>query len=56
MSPHRDVVDWVGGFPFEVAKPEEIFDFYKQRNYRLLTLVTCAGGIGCNEFVFQRNS
>jgi 2-polyprenyl-6-hydroxyphenyl methylase/3-demethylubiquinone-9 3-methyltransferase len=56
MSPHRDVVDWVGGFPFEVAKPEEIFDFYKQRNYRLLVMVTCAGGIGCNEFVFQRNS
>ena len=22
------VVDWVGGYPFEVAKPEEIFDFY----------------------------
>jgi len=56
MSAHRDMVDWIGGFPFEVAKPEQIFNFYKKRGYRLLTLTTCAGGHGCNEFVFQRNS
>jgi 2-polyprenyl-6-hydroxyphenyl methylase/3-demethylubiquinone-9 3-methyltransferase len=56
MSPHRDVVDWVGGFPFEVSKPEQIFDYYKKRGYNLLTLKTCAGGHGCNEFVFQRNN
>ena len=55
MSPHRDVVDWVGGFPFEVAKPEQVFDFYKRHGYRLSKLRTCAGGLGCNEFVFQRN-
>jgi 2-polyprenyl-6-hydroxyphenyl methylase/3-demethylubiquinone-9 3-methyltransferase len=28
MSAWRDVVDWVGGYPFEVAKPERVFDFY----------------------------
>jgi 2-polyprenyl-3-methyl-5-hydroxy-6-metoxy-1,4-benzoquinol methylase len=56
MSPHRDVVDWVGGFPFEVASPEQIFDFYKKRDYRLVVLKTCRGAHGCNEFVFQRNS
>lgn len=55
MSPHRDVVDWVGGFPFEVSKPEDIFHFYKGKGYTLLALKTCAGGLGCNEFVFQRN-
>jgi 2-polyprenyl-3-methyl-5-hydroxy-6-metoxy-1,4-benzoquinol methylase len=55
MSPHRDVIDWVGGFPFEVATPEQIFEFYKERGYTLINLRTCAGGIGCNEFVFQRN-
>jgi 2-polyprenyl-6-hydroxyphenyl methylase/3-demethylubiquinone-9 3-methyltransferase len=54
MSPHRDVVDWVGGFPFEVAKPEEIFNFYRDRNYRLLKMTTCRGGHGCNEFVFAK--
>jgi 2-polyprenyl-6-hydroxyphenyl methylase/3-demethylubiquinone-9 3-methyltransferase len=54
MSPWRDVVDWVGGFPFEVAKSEEIFHFYLERGFQLCELRTCAGGIGCNEYVFER--
>lgn len=35
MSPWRDVVDWVGGLPFEVATPEQIFCFYRDRGFRL---------------------
>lgn len=54
MSPWRDVVDWVGGLPFEVAKPEAVFDFLRARHFRLEKLVTCAGGHGCNEYVFKR--
>lgn len=53
MSPWHDVVDWVGGLPFEVAKPEEIFNFFKSRRFQLQKLKTCAGGLGCNEFVFE---
>ncbi len=56
MSPWRDVVDWVGGYPFEVAKPEEIFDFYRQRGFVLNKLVTAGGGLGTNQFVFERSS
>ena len=52
MSPWRDLVDWVGGLPFEVAKPEEIFAFYRDRQFALVNLKTSIG-IGCNEFVFQ---
>lgn len=52
MSPWRDVVDWVGGYPFEVAKPEQIFDFFRERGFLLQRLKTCGGGLGCNEFVF----
>jgi SAM-dependent methyltransferase len=55
MSPWRDVIDWVGGYPFEVAKPEEIFDFYQERGFLLKKLKTCAGGHGCNEFVFMKH-
>jgi len=54
MSPWRDVVDWVGGYPFEVAKPEQVFRFFRDRGFGLQELVTCAGGLGCNEFVFER--
>jgi 2-polyprenyl-6-hydroxyphenyl methylase/3-demethylubiquinone-9 3-methyltransferase len=55
MDPWRDVVDWVGGLPFEVAKPEEIFDFARRRGFTLERLTTCAGGHGCNELVFRRD-
>lgn len=54
MSPWHDMVDWVGGHPFEVAKPEEIFDFVQGRGFCLTKLKTCGGGIGCNEFVFRK--
>lgn len=56
MSAWRDVVDWVGGYPFEVAKPEEVFRFYLDRGFVLRNMVTCGGGLGCNEFVFARAS
>ena len=54
MSRWHDMIDWIGGYPFEVAKPEQIFDFYRAKGFVLLKLKTCAGGKGCNEFVFQR--
>jgi len=56
MSVWADLVDWVGGYPFEVAKPEEIFDFYRAQGFALLKLKTKGGGLGCNEFVFQKAS
>ncbi len=54
MSPWRDVVDWAGGLPFEVAKPEEVFDFCRERGFRLARLKTAGGGHGCNEYVFVK--
>ncbi|MGA9853986.1 MAG: class I SAM-dependent methyltransferase [Gammaproteobacteria bacterium] len=56
MSRWRDMVDWMGGFPFEVAKPEEIFRFYRDRGFKLQGLVTCGGGLGCNQYVFVRDN
>jgi 2-polyprenyl-6-hydroxyphenyl methylase/3-demethylubiquinone-9 3-methyltransferase len=56
MTRWRDIIDWVGGYPFEVATPDAIFDFYKGRGYTL-TRITCGNvGSGCNEFVFKRSS
>lgn len=52
MSVIHDWVDWLGGYPFEVAKPEEIFSFFHEKGFTLSRLKTCAGGLGCNEFVF----
>ena len=54
MSAWHDLIDWVGGYPFEVAKPEGVFDFFKKKGFSLSYLKTCAGGLGCNEFVFRK--
>ena len=54
MSPWRDIVDWVGGYPFEVARPDEIFEYFHQRGFNLCKLVTAGGGLGTNQFVFER--
>lgn len=54
MSPRYDVIDWVGGYPFEVAKPEEIFDFFHVKGYALEKLFTAGGGHGCNQYVFKK--
>src|SRR5258708_3310836 len=56
MSKWHDLVDWVGGLPFEVAKPEEIIFFFRDRSFELLGMITCAGEIGCNEYIFIRRS
>jgi 2-polyprenyl-3-methyl-5-hydroxy-6-metoxy-1,4-benzoquinol methylase len=54
MSRWHDLIDWVGGYPFEVAKPEEIFDFFKRRGFVLTKFTTCRGGLGCNQFVLEK--
>lgn len=54
MNWWHDQIDWIGGYPYEDAKPEEIFYFFKARGFRLERLTTCGGGIGCNQFVFLK--
>ncbi|WP_181936486.1 class I SAM-dependent methyltransferase [Hydrogenophaga borbori] len=55
MSVVHDWEDWLGGYPFEVAKPEEIFERFRRHGFTLEKMKTCAGGLGCNEFIFSRN-
>lgn len=56
MSLWYDALDWLGGYPFEVASPEAIFTFFHKRDFILENLVTCRGRMGCNEFVFTKRS
>lgn len=53
MSHWRDIIDWVGGYPYQYAKPEEIFDFYRARGFQLMKMKCGGVGLGCNEFVFR---
>ena len=55
MSRVHDWVDWLGGYPFEVASPEQIFTVFRDRGFSLEELKTCGGGLGCNEFLFRKD-
>ncbi len=55
MSRWRDIVDWVGGYPYEFATPDEIFDFYQARGFVLTKLNAGRVGLGCNQFVFTKS-
>jgi len=52
MSAWRDIIDWVGGYPFEVASVETIFNFYREKGFVLNKLKTNSG-LGNNEFLFE---
>jgi 2-polyprenyl-6-hydroxyphenyl methylase/3-demethylubiquinone-9 3-methyltransferase len=54
MSLYTDVVDWIGGYPFETAKPEEVFEFFKEKGFRLEKIITVGGKMGCNEFLLKK--
>jgi len=55
MSYFTDLLDWLGGYPFEVAKPEAVFEFFRNRGFEMVKLHTVGGGLGCNEFVFVKH-
>ena len=52
MSPWHDLVDWIGGLPFEVARPDKVIEFYVKFGFTLVKLIDCEGKLGCNQFVF----
>jgi 2-polyprenyl-3-methyl-5-hydroxy-6-metoxy-1,4-benzoquinol methylase len=53
MSVWHDVVDWVGGYPFEYARPGDVFTFLRPLGFELELLVTSPGAGANNEFVFR---
>jgi SAM-dependent methyltransferase len=56
MTKWRDIIDWVGGYPYEVSTPDAVFDFCKARGFGLTKLKCGNVGLGCNEFVFEKRS
>jgi 2-polyprenyl-3-methyl-5-hydroxy-6-metoxy-1,4-benzoquinol methylase len=56
MSLWHDMIDWLGGYPFEVATPEEVKAFTESRGFRQLSVKTCGSRHGCNEFVFENRA
>ena len=53
MSVLYDWIDWLGGYPFEVAAPDDIIRFFQQKGFVLSKLIA-AKGLGNNQFVFVK--
>lgn len=53
MAMVRDWDDWLGGYPFEVAKPEKLMLFYMDKGFNLVNMKS-TNRLGCNELVFER--
>ncbi len=56
MSLIHDWKDWLGGFPYEAAKPKRVIWFYENLNYELRRLELTGHGFGNNQFLFQKNA
>ena len=54
MSLWHDWHDWLGGYPFEAAKPEDIILPIQTQGFTLTNLNTQYGSVGCVEYVFRR--
>ena len=54
MSIFHDWVDWVGGYPFEAEKPEEVIQHLKQKGMHLAKTEYVGKGHGYNEYSFAQ--
>jgi 2-polyprenyl-3-methyl-5-hydroxy-6-metoxy-1,4-benzoquinol methylase len=55
MSIWYDYLDWLGGYPFEVASYKAIVDFFQARGFTLKSEYVYVAS-GCNEFVFAHSA
>jgi 2-polyprenyl-3-methyl-5-hydroxy-6-metoxy-1,4-benzoquinol methylase len=55
MSRWHDMIDWIGGYPYEFAHAEQLVKFYEDDGFKLRKLVP-NNGSGCHQLVFERVS
>ena len=54
MNFYYDVVDWIGGYPYEYATKDEIIKYLEARGFRCIKSTQPPMPTGCNEFVFVK--
>jgi len=55
MDWYTDLIDWIGGYPYEAANVQEIFSFMKLNfpDFQLKNLAA-TDDLGCSSFLFER--
>jgi 2-polyprenyl-3-methyl-5-hydroxy-6-metoxy-1,4-benzoquinol methylase len=49
-----DVIDWIGGYPYEYGTPKVVRAFVERQGFRQVSFFPASVPTGCNEFVFER--
>lgn len=49
-----DIIDWLGGYPYEYATVKEINKFLDELKFRNIKTIPAEVPTGCNQFVFRR--
>ena len=55
MSVWYDLIDWLGGYPFETARPDDVVNHFVDGGYSVVRIKTVGGRLGCNEYVFRKS-
>jgi 2-polyprenyl-6-hydroxyphenyl methylase/3-demethylubiquinone-9 3-methyltransferase len=55
MNFYYDVIDWIGGYPYEYASKTEIYSFLEDKGFVLKSFYPSTVPTGCYEYVFQRS-
>lgn len=50
----HNVVDWVGGHPYEYASIDELREVITRKGFQLSQAIVTPGWTGCNELVFEK--
>lgn len=49
-----DVIDWIGGYPYEYATPREVETFVSTQGFALRRYIAAQVPTGCNEFILDK--
>ena len=53
MDFYFDIIDWLGGYPYEYATKDEVITYVESLGFRCLHCIPSHVPTGCNEFIFQ---
>lgn len=54
MNFYYDIIDWLGGYPYEYASKDKMVDFVDKYGFKLIKFNKAGVPTGCNEFVFKK--
>ncbi len=54
MNFYYDIIDWLGGYPYEYANIKEITDYIEKMNFKTIKVKAAQVPTACNEYIFER--